>query len=94
MRILKEFDQADIKITIFSWNGKISVKFEKNLVEIIYKFRDGSGIESLSEAEAFLNESFLVNIGAQLVQLSTTRFERWKEWNSIGKTDMEIEKII
>jgi len=46
MRIIGEFDAGDIKITVFKMNERISIKFEKNLLEQTYKFRDGSGINT------------------------------------------------
>ena len=40
MRIIDEFNADDVKVTVFKMNDKISIKFEYNLLEQIYKFRD------------------------------------------------------
>ena len=37
MRVVGEFTQPDLKITIFSWNGKYLLKFERGMYEQTYK---------------------------------------------------------
>jgi hypothetical protein len=53
MRVIGEFDAGDIKVTVFKMNERISIKFEKNLLEQTYKFRDGSAVSTLQEAQTF-----------------------------------------
>lgn len=62
MRIIGEFDKNDIKITVFKMNDRISIKFEKNLLEIIHKFRDGAGIVSVESAQAYCNEDLISQV--------------------------------
>ena len=44
MRIIKEINKGLLKITVFKYQDKLSIKFEKDLNEILIKFRDG-GLE-------------------------------------------------
>lgn len=94
MRILKEIDRAGMKISFFSYQNKITVKFEKDLVEIIYKFRDGSGVDSVEDAESFLDDSFLADMHQSLTYLSEKRYNRWQLWHNNGHKGQEIEVII
>lgn len=94
MRILKEIDQAGMKISFFSLHNKITVKFEMDLVEIIFKFRDGSGVDSVEDAENFLDESFLAEMHQSLAELSEKRYKRWQSWHAHGQKDQEFEVII
>ncbi len=59
MRILGEFDRKGIKCTVMSMSGKISLKLEKNLLEQIYKFRDGSGINNYDDAMNLASDVFI-----------------------------------
>lgn len=62
MRIIGEFDQGPIKVTVFKMNERISVKYEYNLMEQTYKFRDGSGIDNLQDVKNFSNEGMMEKI--------------------------------
>jgi hypothetical protein len=61
MRIVGEYNQAEIKITIYSWNGKYLLKFERGTYEQTYKvsemdvFGDDS-ITALINDETFMAE--------------------------------------
>ena len=57
MRILGEIDQEGFKITVFKHEEKISIKFEKDMVEYLYKFRSGSVVDDLASAKQFVEES-------------------------------------
>lgn len=37
MRVVGEYSHPDLKITIFSWNGKFLIKFERGMYEQTYK---------------------------------------------------------
>lgn len=76
MRILSEFEKEGMKITVFSWNGKVSIKFEKDLMEQIIKFRDGSHVDRLDSAILFINDEFLTEMQNIFNSLSTLRFKR------------------
>ena len=57
MRIIGEFDVDQIKVTVFKMNERISLKFEYNLLEQTYKFRDGSGINSMEDIRNFCSQN-------------------------------------
>lgn len=94
MRILKEFDERGIKCTVFSWNGKISVKCEKDLLEQIFKFRDGSGIDSAADAELFLDDSFFETVEHCFERMASLRFERCKNLQELKGLSTEFDVII
>ena len=69
MRILGEFSFGSIKVTVFIYNEKVSIKFERNLVEIIFKYRDGSGITLLKMPKELCTDSFMEEIDRTLYDL-------------------------
>ncbi len=73
MRIIDEFNADDIKVTVFKMNDKISIKFEYNLLEQIYKFRDGSGISSPDMVKKFCTKDTITEIKVIFNQMSHTR---------------------
>ena len=79
MRIILEFDLEDIKVTVFKMDDKISVKYEWNLLEQTYKFRDGSTIQSANDAKKF-SENQILNL--------KSIFEKMNEMRWIGINEM------
>jgi hypothetical protein len=77
MRILGEFEKSGVKITVFSMNEKISIKFEKDLLEQTYKFRDGSNVENFKQAVQFIDDIFFHNVLEVFSKMSLSRFQRW-----------------
>ena len=73
MKIIDEFNADDIKVTVFKMNDKISIKFEYNLLEQIYKFRDGSGISSPDMVKKFCTEDTIKEIKVIFNQMSLLR---------------------
>ncbi|MDH5368197.1 MAG: hypothetical protein OEW67_14515 [Cyclobacteriaceae bacterium] len=61
MRIVKEIPHPNCKITVFSWNDKYIIKFEKGRLEQTYKI---SELDVLEEADLnrFLESSFINNV--------------------------------
>lgn len=59
MRIIKEFTQSGIRISIFSWNNKYILKFEQGMIEQTFKVHEME-IESEDDLLALLSESFLL----------------------------------
>jgi mRNA-degrading endonuclease RelE of RelBE toxin-antitoxin system len=76
MRIIAEFDKEDIKVTVFKMNDRISIKFEKDLIEIIHKFRDGAGIDSAESAVSYCSDQLVSDIQRSLALLAKTRSEQ------------------
>lgn len=61
MRIVSEWNNKDIKATAFVMNERYSVKFEKDLLEQWYKFRDGQ-IENPNQIQNLFNETFYLKL--------------------------------
>lgn len=62
MRIIADIAHPRMKITVFQYNGKISIKFEKHLIEHILKLRDGSPLNELEKIKSSLSTEVLNNI--------------------------------
>lgn len=75
MRIIGEIDHPTLKITVFKMNDKVSIKFEQNLIEQIFKFRDGAGIHTLEDAEKWANASILSEIEANFHAMNKARYD-------------------
>ncbi|MFZ1749453.1 MAG: hypothetical protein WAU01_04655 [Saprospiraceae bacterium] len=75
MRIIGEFDIDGIKTTVFVMNERISVKYEYQLMEQTYKFRDGSGIQSLADVERFSMEKTSERIKQIFTEMAKIRTE-------------------
>ncbi|HRO09284.1 MAG TPA: hypothetical protein PK047_10490 [Saprospiraceae bacterium] len=75
MRVIGEFVVGDIKVSIFKYNERISVKYEKYLLEQVYKFRDGSNIRNVNDVMKFSEtiENKLNVIFDSMAQLRTDR---------------------
>ena len=75
MRIIGEIEHPIYKITVFSMNNRLSVKIEDQLIEHIFKFRDGSGIENLEDVRAFINDEFLAKVAESFTSLNQARIK-------------------
>lgn len=85
MRIIGEFDIDQIKVTIFKMNEKVSVKFEYNLLEQIYKFRDGSGINTLDDVKIFCSIPTITKIKKTFEDMGNTRSASIKSMHPVYK---------
>ena len=62
MRIIADIPHPRMKITVFQMNGKISIKFEKHLIEHILKLRDGSPLNELDKLKSSLTSEVLIHM--------------------------------
>ncbi len=83
MRIIGEFDHDAIKVTVFKMNEKISVKYEYNLMEQTYKFRDGSGIDTLEDVKRFSNDTVVAHIKSIFIDMEKAKLSGLKDSLSI-----------
>jgi hypothetical protein len=58
MRVVAEIPHRDMKITVFSWNGKYLVKLEKGPLEQTYKVAE-MDVTGEADIRKMLDESFL-----------------------------------
>lgn len=59
MRIEGYIPHPLLKITVFKMNNRLSLKIESGLYELTYKFRPGTGVESLEDIKRLVDDSFL-----------------------------------
>ena len=91
MRIIAEFEKNGIKITVFKMNERLSVKFEDNLLEQTFKFRDGSGIEKTEDVMQLLDDEFMNSVKAGFISMNESRFQALEKlWKNTGEDFPEI----
>lgn len=73
MRIVGNIEHPILKITIFSNDNRLSVKFESGLFEQTYKFRDGEGIEKPDDVRRLVEGTFTASVLEQLQRMSEIR---------------------
>ncbi len=92
MRIIGEIPHPIYKITVFKMNERLSVKIEDKLLEQIYKFRDGSGINTTSDIVELLDEVFLQQVDTTFKAMSQT-YQAGLESRSDDEDEFEIDII-
>ena len=91
MRIIGEFDLGPIKASIFKMNERLSVKYEYQLMEQIFKFRDGSGVKSVEDIQKF-SQSIQDDL---ILAFESMAKLRWKGIQSLHQvTDFEEDEIV
>jgi DNA-binding MltR family transcriptional regulator len=75
MRIVGEIDHPRLKISIFKNEGKFSLKFEANLLEQTYKFRDDARLGTIDDVKRIVDAEFIEKIeeilrGMKVAQVS------------------------
>ena len=58
MRVIREINNAECKISIFSWNQKYLIKLEKGPFEQTFKVSEMDVLEE--ELDEILNETFIL----------------------------------
>ena len=82
MRIIGEIPHDFLKITVFKMNEKLSIKFEHDLLEQIIKFREGSAVNDLESAKAFVNLNLNQLVISNMEKLSVFRGEQLHHMNN------------
>ncbi len=75
MRIIGEIEHPVYKITVFSMNNRVSVKIEDQMIEHVFKFRDGSGIDNMDDIRAFINDGFMDKVDESFSSLNEARIK-------------------
>ena len=76
MRILGEIPHGFMKITVFTMNDKVSIKFEHDLMEHIIKFRKDGMVNDFETAQQFVNNNILEGVVKSLEISSHARGNR------------------
>ena len=90
MRINDEINRGEMKVTVFKMNERLSVKFERDLTEVIYKFRDGSGFHESSYRQ-YLTDSLLMKMEAVLYNATVLKNEAL---NQLSEDPDDLPKIL
>lgn len=75
MRIIHEINRGRMKISVFKMGEKTSVKFEKDLNEIIIKFRDGT-MDEATLIDQFLTDDVILKYEAELDVTEQNKIEQ------------------
>lgn len=73
MRIIGYLDHPGMVITVFRNDNKISVKFEKNLLEMSFKIREDLHLSELSDVRNLFDEMFLREIEGIFEKMAGSR---------------------
>lgn len=71
MRIVGEIPHPDIKITIFSWNGKYLIKLEKGPLEQTFKVSE-MDLTGERDIKTMLDDEFLNKANARFDEMYET----------------------
>ncbi|MGB3179832.1 MAG: hypothetical protein WBB45_00470 [Cyclobacteriaceae bacterium] len=71
MLVVDHLQHNDCRITLFEWNGKYLIKFERGLVELTYKVSQME-IPNNEELKSFIDDSFIKEALQQLTQMEVT----------------------
>lgn len=69
MRVIGEIDHSEVKITIFHWNNKYLVKFERGLLEQTYKFSEFD-VAGESEIKEMIDEAFIKKVLERFAEMA------------------------
>lgn len=92
MKIVGSIPHPFLKITIFKWNEKFSVKFEAGVLEQTYKFRDGEGVDSLKDVLNLVDDTFIQNAAGHMAIMQQTRQSALLRFNP--PQENEFDEII
>lgn len=92
MRIIGNIEHPALKITVFDYENRVSIKFETGLYEQTYKFRTGGLVNNLEEAQAFVNEELLEKVMQQVQQMHQLKTERLGQLHAASEE--EFDEII
>lgn len=61
MRVVKEFVQEDIRVSVFSWNNKYILKYELGPMEQTFKLSEMDVLDE-EDLEIFLKDEFFLKV--------------------------------
>lgn len=93
MRIIGYLDRPGMVVTVFKNDNKLSVKFEKNLLEQIYKIRDDMYLSDLNEIDSFFDDAFIADIEKIFDLMLNARENSLHRFQDNLTSEQEIEII-
>lgn len=74
MRVIGEIPHEECKITIFNWNGKYLLKFERGLIEQTYKVSE-MDISQEEDIKALVEKPFMEKVLRRFDEMERDLFE-------------------
>ena len=71
MRVIKEFVQEEVRVSIFSWNNKYIVKFELGPMEQTFKLNETDILEE-QDRESFFSGDFFEKVKLRFEEMGKT----------------------
>jgi hypothetical protein len=93
MRIIGYLDRPGMVVTVFKNDNKLSVKFEKNLLEQIYKIRDDMYLIDLNEIDSLFDDTFIADIEKIFDLMLNARENSLHRFQDNLTSEQEIEII-
>lgn len=72
MRIVDEWTEGNIRVTVFNMNSRFSIKLERGLLEQTYKFRDDQ-FENIQELKSALTPEFYKECNKHFINMDLLR---------------------
>lgn len=73
MRIIGYIEHPSLKITVFQMDNKLSVKFENTFYEQTYKFRQSEDLNTISDVQKLVDETFIAKVLEQFPVMHQTK---------------------
>jgi hypothetical protein len=71
MRVVKELNREEIRVSIFSWNNKYIIKFELGPMEQTFKLSEMDVLEE-SDLESFLEGDFFEGVKVRFREMGSS----------------------
>jgi hypothetical protein len=71
MRVVKEFVQEEIRISVFSWNNKYILKYELGPMEQTFKVSEMDVLEE-SDLESFWSGDFFDQVKIRFIEMGNS----------------------
>lgn len=91
MRIIGYLDIPGMAITVFKNDNRLSVKFEKNLLEQTFKIRDDVNLSGLNEIKKLFDTQWIHVIEAQFEIMENARNDALQRYDNSLEEDTEPE---
>jgi hypothetical protein len=93
MRIIGYLDRPGMVVTVFKNDGKISVKFETNLLEQIFKIREDIYLNDLTEIDKLFDLEWSNEIVENFNKMSKDRYLAVERYNQNFQKNNEPDII-
>jgi hypothetical protein len=92
MRILDTFDKGATKVTVMTMNNRISIKFEKDMMEVTHKFLDGSPVKDATTAQKYCTDELISSLDNYFMLMDRQRSSVVNDM--VANDDFQFEELI